>query len=146
MAQSNCNGVLVIDDEQHDIAAIQRSLEQAGHNVFTGGNYQEGLVTFGAHAGEIDLLITDISLPGKTGLELAKACLREKPALKVLFISGWVGAEFLEYFGISKADSHFLAKPFRTSKLLNRVRRILASAEQICWRTTDAKISGAAGA
>ena len=126
----NRTGILLVDDELVDIIVVQQSLERVGHTVFVGADYDEGLATFTAHISEIDLLITDISLPGKTGVELAKVCLQQKPALRILFISGWVGAEFLQYAGIPKCDLHFLPKPFRSSALTARVERILASNEQ----------------
>jgi FixJ family two-component response regulator len=71
--------------------------------------------------GEIGLLIADISLPGKTGIEVAMACLSLKPSLRVLFMSGWVGAEWLNYVGIPKGDPYFLPKSFRSSTLVRRV-------------------------
>ena len=139
--------ILVVDDEPLDLTVVQRSLESCGYAVFLGSNYDEGLAAFEAHANEIDLLITDISLPGKTGLELARVCLRKNPALKILLISGWVGSEFLEYVGIAKSDPHFLPKPFRSSKLLDRVQRILESTDQTIWLDidNDKTSSGSAG-
>ncbi|MBV9507614.1 MAG: response regulator [Acidobacteriia bacterium] len=126
-------GILAIDDEPVDIAVIRTCLESAGYTVLVGANYDEGIVALEAHPNRIDLLITDVSLPGKTGLELAKECLRRKPDLKILLISGWAGAEFLEFVGIPKEDPHFLSKPFRSSELIDRVREILQSTDQIAW-------------
>ena len=126
-------GILVIDDEPVDIAVIRTCLESAGYTVLVGADYDEGLATIEAHQDRIDLLITDVSLPGKTGLELAKECLTKKPDLKILLISGWAGAEFLDFVGIPKDDPHFLSKPFRSSALIDRVREILHSTDQIAW-------------
>jgi CheY-like chemotaxis protein len=126
-------GVLVVDDEPADIIVVQKSLERAGYRVWAGSNYAEGLAVFTSHADEIDLLIADVSLPDNTGIELAKACLRRKRTVKILFISGWTGAEFLDYVGIPKSDLHFLPKPFRSSTIVSRVAAVLASGVPIPW-------------
>jgi CheY-like chemotaxis protein len=126
-------GVLVVDDEPVDVIVIQKSLERAGYRVWTAAACAEGIEVFRAHAEEIDLLVADVSLPDRTGIELAKGCLRLKRTLKVLFISGWTGAEFLEYVGIPKEDLHFLPKPFRAQKIVSRVAAVLASPEPVGW-------------
>src|SRR5579883_2978049 len=122
-------GVLVVDDEPVDVMVVEKTLERAGYRVWSGSDYTQGLGVFQSHADEIDILIADISLPDKTGIELAKACLRLKRTLKILFISGWTGAEFLDYAGISKDDLHFLPKPFRSSALVSRVAEVLAATD-----------------
>jgi CheY-like chemotaxis protein len=126
-------GVLVVDDEAVDVIVVQKSLERAGYRVWSGSDYAQGFEVFQLHADEIDILVADVSLPDRTGIELAKACLRLKRTLKILFISGWTGAEFLDYVGVSKEDLHFLPKPFRSSKLVSRVAEVLASTVPIPW-------------
>jgi len=126
-----------VDDEPVDIAVMQRSLERAGYDILVASNYDEALAQLTAHGSEIKMLITDISLPGRTGLDIARACLQQQPELKVLFVSGWTGAEFLDYVGIRKEDLHFLPRPFRSSQLISRVRKVADSTEQISWLDTD---------
>jgi DNA-binding response OmpR family regulator len=131
--QTMYKGVLVVDDEPADLIVVQKSLERAGYRVWTAAACGEGVEVFRAHAEEIDLLVADVSLPDQTGIELAKACVRLKRRLRVLFISGWTGAEFLEYVGIPKEDLHFLPKPFRAQKIVSRVAAVLASPEPVDW-------------
>jgi two-component system, cell cycle sensor histidine kinase and response regulator CckA len=126
-------GILLVDDESVDLVVMQGILEKAGYVVFAGMNHEHALALLMAHLTEINLLLTDVSLPGKTGLDIASDCLQYKPELKILFVSGWTGAEFLKYVGIPGDDLHFLAKPFRASQLLSRVRTILGTTEQIGW-------------
>ncbi|HEY7393017.1 MAG TPA: response regulator [Bryobacteraceae bacterium] len=133
MGPATEKSVLVVDDEPVDVIVVQKSLEKAGYRVWSGSDYAKGLEVFQSHADEIDVLIADVSLPDKTGIDLAKDCLRLKRTLKILFISGWAGAEFLDYAGISKEDLHFLPKPFRSSKLVSRVAEVLASTDRIPW-------------
>ena len=94
---ADITGILLVDDESVDLYVMQRSLEKAGYRVFAAEHAEQALAELLAHASEIDMLVTDISLPGKTGLELARDCLRVSPELKILFVSGWTGAEFLDY-------------------------------------------------
>jgi DNA-binding response OmpR family regulator len=134
-------GVLVVDDEPVDVIVVQKSLERAGYRVWNAATCAEGLEVFRLHADEIDLLVADVSLPDQTGIDLAKSCLRLKGTLKILFISGWTGAEFLEYVGIPKTDLHFLPKPFRAQKIVSRVAAVLESSDPVTWLES----SGTAG-
>ena len=74
-----------------------------------------------------------MSLPGKTGIELARVLLRRKPDLKVLFVSGHVGAEVIRFHGLPASDRHFLKKPFRAERLTERVKDLLKSADALDW-------------
>jgi hypothetical protein len=78
--------------------------------------------------------------PGKTGLELAVSCLSMKSTLRVLLMSAWAGTEFLDCVGIPKGAPFFLPKPFRSSTLVNRVRRVLESPAPIVWLEKGSKV------
>ncbi len=81
-------------------------------------------------------MIADVSLPGKNGIELAEELLGRKRNLKMLFISGYVGAEVLRFHNIPKADLHFPSKPFAAGELISRVEQVLAAPEQLRWLRT----------
>jgi two-component system, cell cycle sensor histidine kinase and response regulator CckA len=66
-------------------------------------------------------LLTDVSLPGSSGCDLAIALRKEDPGLRVLLTSGYTGAELLKFYGMQTTDLHFLQKPFRPADLLERV-------------------------
>jgi len=125
--------ILLVDDEEVDREVISRILEGEGYLVVKAGSYQEALAIFDRRSEQIDLLISDISLPHRNGVELAKALLKKNPKLKILLISGWVGAEILEVYGIPSADRHFLPKPFTAPQLMERVREILETDEVWDW-------------
>jgi len=76
------------------------------------------------------LLITDISLPGGNGCELAIALREQKPDLRVLFVSGHVGAEICRYYSLDIFDEHFLPKPFVGTDLISRVKQVLGSPDR----------------
>jgi two-component system, cell cycle sensor histidine kinase and response regulator CckA len=135
--------VLVVDDEEIDSVLMRRSLERAGgFSVLEARSYDAATQLFTERGGEIDLLIVDVSLPGQNGVDLARSLLRKRPDLKVLFVSGWVGAELLRSHGIVESDRHFLGKPFRPSELLDRVRSVLGESGGVEWLSGDGAFDG----
>ena len=70
------------------------------------------------HGEAVDLLIADISLPDGNGCELAIAMREKKPDLRVLFVSGHVGAEVCRFYGLDVTDLHFLRKPGGVPRLV----------------------------
>jgi hypothetical protein len=89
-----------------------------------------------AHAGPIDVLVTDLAMPGMRGRELARMLRQKHPDLRVLFVSGFAGDE-VERLGLLEAGRPFLSKPFDPELLVDRVRHLLAE--------SGARPRGAAG-
>ncbi len=75
-------------------------------------------------AGGIDLLLTDVVMPGMSGRELAQHLTREYPALKVLYMSGYT-ADVIAHRGILEQGVHFLSKPITRDELARKLREIL---------------------
>lgn len=125
--------VLLVDDEETDLAVIGKILQGAGYAVSCASNYNQAMALFDAQPQTFDLLLSDISMPGNNGLDLAMALLRKNPGLKILLMSGWVGAHILEVHGITPPERHFLAKPFRSSVLLERVEQVMRTDESQRW-------------
>jgi two-component system cell cycle sensor histidine kinase/response regulator CckA len=119
--------ILVVDDEAEDCESCAAALHQEGYTVLQAADSTRALTICEAQAPRIDLLVTDISLPVTNGCELAKELLKRYPELKVLFVSGYVGAEVCRYYGIPVTDLFFLRKPFQPAELVERVRRVLES-------------------
>ena len=106
---------------------MKRALEVYGYRVLEAGNFDQA-VTLAYQGGQnIDMLVTDISLPGTNGCELARYLLKGRPNVRLLFVSGHTGAEICRYYGISVTDLHFMRKPIRIGEFVTRVREILAS-------------------
>jgi DNA-binding NtrC family response regulator len=127
--------ILLIDDEASQRAFMRRVLEDAGYNVLEGGDYDQALVIHNQHRGKIDVLLTDISLPGRNGYELVKDLIAINPDLNAIFVSGAAGSEVCRFHGMATTDVHFLEKPFKAADLLQRVRRVLEAGGPFLTRT-----------
>ena len=138
--------VLVVDDEPLDVELIRRVLTGGGFQVLDADSYDSAMRVFDeAHSG-IDLVVVDVSLPGKNGVELAKQLVKRKPSLRLLFVSGHVGFEVVRFYGMRTTDRHFLQKPFRSETLLARVRETMQSSEPLPWADTEHEAGEAAKA
>jgi two-component system, cell cycle sensor histidine kinase and response regulator CckA len=127
----NTQLILAVDDEISDRERMLEILQSQGYAVLAAGDFTEAVHAFRDRGDEIVLLISDISMPGKNGCDLAKELLAIKPDLKVLFVSGHVGLEVCRFYGLAPSDQHFLRKPFELEEFLARVREILSSNEPV---------------
>src|SRR5207248_2306671 len=109
--------VFLVDDEQAERFGMRILLEIDNHTIVEAGNYQDALKVFETNRHSIELLIVDISLPGGDGCELAIAFRKLNPDLRILFVSGHVGAEVLKYYGLGLSETYFLRKPFAAAEL-----------------------------
>jgi two-component system cell cycle sensor histidine kinase/response regulator CckA len=96
-------------------------LRSVGYRVLIAGNADEALGAYREYPGAVDLLLTDVILPGETGLTLAARLRREDSALKVLFVSGYAAQLGL----CESGHAECLAKPFSTGALLQKVKQML---------------------
>ncbi len=121
--------VLVVDDEEFDRSAISEALTSTGYPVLEAESYSEAMAVFDANRHIVRLLIADIALPDGNGCALAVAIHKLEPDLRVLFVSGHVGAEVCKYYGLEVRSLHFLKKPFKPLELLARIEEVLSSPE-----------------
>jgi|SRR5579872_1400088 len=110
--------VLLVEDELFVRNVTREILISAGYRVFAATNSIEAMRIYQEDNCQIDLLITDLVLPGETGRSLAERLQRQNQKLKVLFMSGYQNQ--IELSGPSEKD--FLMKPFSSNMLLNRVK------------------------
>jgi DNA-binding response OmpR family regulator len=113
--------ILVVDDEDAVRDLVRAMLMGAGYRVLQAKDFEDALAVFHQHEQEVDLLLADLSLPGKNGCELAETLQQKRPDLQVLFMSGLAGAQAARYHGLAITDVHFLEKPFRSVDLLERI-------------------------
>ena len=117
--------ILVVEDEQSVREMVVRSMERLGYRVRVAANGPEAMAIWNEHAREIDLLFTDIKMPGGlSGLDLYDRLKRSKPSLKVVLSSGY--SEEIMNLGMSvNPILVFLPKPFDVTELAATVRRCL---------------------
>jgi|SRR5450432_1490675 DNA-binding response OmpR family regulator len=129
MSEGGKTILLLVDDEASQRERMRRSLRAGGYRVMVARDYRAAMATFQQHLGVIDMVVTDLALPGKNGYELGLAMRALQPKLKVLYTSAQVGAELHRFYGMKSTDEQFLAKPFQLAELLRRVRHLLERAE-----------------
>jgi signal transduction histidine kinase len=116
--------LLVVEDQEYVRRLAVRCLRELGYTVLAAGSAEEALDVAGAHEGSIDLLVTDVIMPGMNGRVLARNFLLHRPAAKVLYISGYTDDVFVQR-GLSNAALELLDKPFTPEVLGQRVRDVL---------------------
>lgn len=116
--------LLLVEDEERLRRLFASALEKAGYKVLVAENGAEALLLFEKHQKEIDLLLTNVVMPQMGGIELAKLTKKQKPDLKILYMSGYAQDANAELLQVS-AEVEFIQKPFDTSALLQRLKKIL---------------------
>ncbi len=115
--------ILIAEDEQEVLHLMIHALRSHGYNVM-GTTIPAAVQTLGEHFdGRIDLLVTDIIMPGLSGTELAQKLLAKRPDMKVLFVTGYAPSEIRNE--LLSEDSQILTKPFNAIDLATKVRQVL---------------------
>src|SRR6202035_20113 len=104
-------------------------LSSHGFGVLSASNAEEAVSIAAAHAGAIQLLVTDVIMPGQNGRVLAERLVASYPGIKVLYISGYTDS-FIAGHGILDPDAILLNKPFTEEALIHKVRDVLDSKKQ----------------
>jgi CheY-like chemotaxis protein len=120
--------VLVVEDEETVRLLASRILRTRGYRVLEAREAAEAFRLVREHAGRIDLLVTDIVMPGMSGPALVERLLAAMPGLRVLYITGYA-EEAIERRGALPAGGALLEKPFTAQQLADRVRMALANTE-----------------
>ena len=119
--------LLVVEDDETVRKMVRLILERDGYIVLAVPNGEEALALATAHGGPIDLLVTDVVMPGISGRVLADRFAALRPESRLLFVSGYTD-DALVYHGVLEAGMHYLEKPFTPDSLSRMVRRVLDSA------------------
>jgi CheY-like chemotaxis protein len=120
--------VLVVEDEEAVRALARWVLMARGYRVLTAASPDEALTLVGDGREKIDLLVTDVVMPGMGGPALAERLVEGRPDLRVLFISGYA-EEAIQRHGTLPAGGELLEKPFTADELTIRVREVLTGGE-----------------
>ena len=112
--------ILVVDDEPSDLEMARNALESLGYRVVTAGDARTAVQLYRQLESPIALLIADVAMAPVNGCDLALQLTVKQPDLKVLFISGYTGAEVLRREGIPGLNAAFLRKPFSADQLASQ--------------------------
>lgn len=118
--------ILLVEDEDMLRGLIRELLEIKGYAVLEASQGVEALELFKKSMEPVDLVLTDVVMPHMSGSELVERLRKEQPALRVIFMSGYTGAnnaaihKSLEMPGVA-----FLQKPFRLNALISQVEELL---------------------
>jgi two-component system cell cycle sensor histidine kinase/response regulator CckA len=115
--------VLVVEDEDALRALAKRLLERQGYTVLVASNADEALELFEGNP-SIDVLLTDVVMPGTSGAELTRQLMERRPALKVLYMSGYT-EDAISQHGVLKPGIALLHKPFTSDTLGRKIREVL---------------------
>lgn len=118
--------VLLVEDEPAVRQFARRALESNGYCVLAASAGAEAMATAMTHAGPIHVLVTDVVMPGMGGPELARRLAQQRPALRVLFCSGYTDDASVRE-GVREAGTAFLQKPFSPEELIRKVREVLSA-------------------
>jgi len=117
--------ILVVDDEANVRRAVARSLVAAGYEVTCATSGEEALQAAAAASLPFDLVISDIMMPGMSGVELAERLQRADGGLQIILISGYPGSHLAD-IACTAGGFDLLEKPFSPSQLTARVSERLA--------------------
>jgi two-component system, cell cycle sensor histidine kinase and response regulator CckA len=117
--------VLVVDDQKGLRELSKRLLERHGHTVLLAADASEARQLFDTTP-SIDILLTDVVMPGASGPELAKQLIEQRPTLRVIYMSGYT-EDAVVHLGVLKPGIAFLNKPFTSETLRDKIREVLES-------------------
>ena len=118
--------VLLVEDEEAVRGLVRQALERAGYTVCAAADGLEALRIADGHASPIDLLVTDVIMPGMSGRQLADRLAPARPSMRVLFISGYTD-DVIGREGVLEPARAFLQKPFTMLDLVGKAREVLDS-------------------
>jgi DNA-binding response OmpR family regulator len=118
--------VLVVDDEEDLRDIIRRMLQRRGFDTLIAGDSQEAIAVLRDHPGKIDILVTDLGLPGVSGGELSRTATEVRPDMRVIYISG-LPKDMAVSEGLIDEDALLVKKPFSSDSLLAALRSVAAA-------------------
>jgi len=118
--------ILLVEDEPALLKLTSTTLQRQDHTVLPANTPEEAIRIAAEHAGEIDLLMTDVIMPQMNGRNLARTLLSLCPRMRCLFMSGYT-ADIIAHSSILDEGLCFIQKPFSSEQLASKVREALES-------------------
>jgi DNA-binding response OmpR family regulator len=116
--------VLIVDDEEDLRDIMRRMLERRGFTTLVAGDSGQAIEVCREHPGDIDVLVTDLGLPGVSGGELSRTASELRPSMQVIYISG-LPREIAVADGLIGENALLVKKPFTTDRLIEALRSVL---------------------
>jgi CheY-like chemotaxis protein len=123
-ARSGGEVILVVEDDDQVRTVVSKGLPRLGYEVLVVRNAEEALALVEKHPGRIDLLLTDVVMPGLSGPQLADRLTARRPETRVVFMSGYPEAQD-PALGFSLDGRSYLQKPFALAELAEKIRTAL---------------------
>ncbi len=120
--------ILLVEDEDAVRGLTRRCLEASGYTVLQASSAEEAIDVASRFDGRLDLLLTDVVMPGASGPELSRRLHERRPGTRVLYVSGYTDAAMASHVALD-AGASFLQKPFTPETLARKVREILDARE-----------------
>jgi PAS domain S-box-containing protein len=117
--------ILIVEDEESIREILTDILQEMGCKTLSAPNAEDALVRYGKFEEPIDLLITDVILPGKRGPEMAGEFKTLHPDIKVIFMSGYPDDK-IQHSDIVNGRAHFMAKPFTPGMIIDKMQDVFA--------------------
>ena len=114
----------MVEDEDAVLELTHSMLDSLGYTVISAGSPEEALHKVGNHDGEIHLMLTDVIMPGMNGKDVAEKIRETRPAVKLLFMSGYT-ANVIAHRSMLDPGVQFISKPFTIQQLSVKVRKVL---------------------
>ncbi|HET8575759.1 MAG TPA: response regulator [Methylomirabilota bacterium] len=116
--------ILVVDDEPEIRALVRDILEPKGYDVLEARDGEDALTVASHHPGPIDLVLSDVVMPGLNGPDMAARLKPIRVAAKFVFMSGYT-TEIVGQYGMLRSGAPFIAKPFAAEVLARKLREVL---------------------
>lgn len=123
--------ILIVEDEECVRQVAREILELEGYFVLTAAHPHEALEEYEQYGATVDLLLTDIVMPGVDGHDLAEKLAQKQPSIKSIFMSGYTENTLLRR-GVRDLRMMYLQKPFTLQALVSKVQQVLGAQEARC--------------
>jgi len=118
--------ILVVDDDQNIRKVLRELLDKEGFNVLTASDVDKALPFIDIQ--DLDLIVTDLKMPGKSGMDLLTLCHEKRPAVPVIMITAFGNVE-AAVTAMKKGAYDFITKPFDENELLNVIEKAISESE-----------------
>jgi two-component system cell cycle sensor histidine kinase/response regulator CckA len=116
--------ILVVDDDKDTLEFIAEQISKMGQTVYTASCGQEAIKLLDNQIDSLDLMLSDVVMPGMSGIELAESLADKEPGVKVILMSGCLRPSFT-FGNAAKDEKGFIRKPFSGKTLTNHVKKAL---------------------